>query len=111
MGARSRRKGASFERLIAKRLKEVFPDARRGFQFRTGRETSDITNPVFHIECKHQKRCNIKAALEQAARDSKGTGKIPVAITRDDRKPILVTMLLDDWLEMVKKLYGEAARG
>ena len=56
--------------------------------------------PIIHIEAKRHKRCNIKAALKQAIDDANVNGKIPVAITRDDRADILVTMRLDDWIDL-----------
>ena len=62
--------------------------------------------PLVHIEAKRHKRCNIKAALEQAINDCQANGKIPVAVTKDDRKEILVTMRLDDWLPFLS-LYIE----
>ena len=39
--------------------------------------------------------------MEQAKADSDINGKIPVAITKDDRKPILCTMYLDDWIDFL----------
>jgi len=102
-GAGARRKGANFERSLANYFEEhTTLVARRGLaQVRGGgAEVSDVEINYIHIEAKNHKRCNIKAALEQAINDSAANGKIPVAITKDDRKPILCTMLLDDWLEL-----------
>ena len=61
---------------------------------------SDVDIPIFHIEAKRHKRCNIKAALKQAVEDANVNGKIPVAITKDDREEILCTMRLDDWIHL-----------
>lgn len=102
-GRGARIKGANFERELARIISEKTPlEARRGLaQTRGGgAEVSDVEIQYIHIEAKRHKRCNIKSALEQAINDSKVNGKIPVAITKDDRKEILCTMLLKDWIEL-----------
>ena len=102
-GRGARAKGAAFERELAKYFTENTKlTAKRGIgQTRCGgSEVSDVDMPIVHIEAKRHKRCNIKAALKQAIEDANVNGKIPVAITRDDRAEILVTMRLDDWIEM-----------
>ena len=109
-GRGARAKGANFERWIANYLTEETPlEARRGLaQTRGGgAEVSDVEIDYIHIEAKRHKRCNIKAALEQAINDSSANGKIPVAITKDDRKDILCTMLLEDWVKFFKAYIEE----
>ena len=101
-GRGARAKGANFERWTANHLTENTPlEARRGLaQTRGGgAEVSDVEIDYIHIEAKRHKRCNIKAALNQAINDSACNGKIPVAITKDDREEVLCTMLLSDWLK------------
>ena len=108
-GKGARIKGAQFERDLAKMFSEKTPlEAKRGLgQTRGGgSEVSDIDMPVLHVEAKRHKRCNIKGALEQAIADSTNNGKIPVAITKDDRKDILVTMRFDDWLQFFNSFLG-----
>ena len=53
-GARSRRKGARFEREMVLRFREAMPGAevRRGLQCRSGAEAADIDCPVFWPELK-----------------------------------------------------------
>ena len=100
-GRGARIKGAAFERLLAKYFTDNTPlEAKRGIgQTRSGgSEISDVDMPVIHVEAKRHKRCNIKAALRQAIDDANINGKIPVAITKDDRADILCTMRLDDWI-------------
>jgi hypothetical protein len=100
-GKSARTKGASFERELAKYFTENTSFiAKRGIgQSRLGgSEVSDVDMPVLHIEAKRHKRCNIKSALKQAIDDANINKKIPVAITKDDRADILVTMRLDDWI-------------
>ena len=102
-GAGARRKGANFERRIANFLSDnTNLSAQRGLaQTRGGgAEVSDVEIDYIHIEAKNHKRCNIKAALTQAINDSSVNGKMPVAITKDDREPVLCTMLLEDWLKL-----------
>ena len=104
-GKGARAKGANFERWLANYLSEETPlEARRGLaQTRGGgAEVSDVEIDYIHIEAKRHKRCNIKAALEQAINDCTANGKIPVAITKNDREPVMCTMLLEDWIEFFK---------
>lgn len=102
-GKGARLKGAAFERKLAKYITDnTSLEAKRGIgQTRSGgAEVSDVDIPIFHIEAKRHKRCNIKAALKQAIEDANINGKIPVAITKDDREEILCTMRLDDWIHL-----------
>ena len=102
-GRSARIKGAAFERHLAKYFTEnTSLDAKRGIgQTRSGgAEVSDVDMPILHIEAKRHARCNIKAALRQAIQDANVNGKIPVAITKDDRQDILCTMRLDDWIHL-----------
>lgn len=96
-------KGANFERQLAQLIASATGlDAHRGLgQTRGGgTEIADVEIPLLHIEAKRHKICNIKRALDQAIADSEDKDKFPVAITKDDRKPILCTMLLEDWLQL-----------
>jgi hypothetical protein len=100
-GRGARIKGATFERLLAKYFTDNTPmEAKRGIgqSRRGGSEVSDVDMPIIHVEAKRHKRCNIKAALRQAIDDANVNGKIPVAITKDDRAEILCTMRLEDWI-------------
>lgn len=101
-GRGARIKGATFERQLAKYFTDntIF-EAKRGIgQSRMGgSEVSDVDMPIIHVEAKRHKRCHIKSALKQAIADANINGKIPVAITKDDREEILCTMLLDDWIQ------------
>lgn len=109
-GKGARAKGANFERELAKYFNSHLDEcnAQRGLgQTRGGgEEIADVEMEHIHIEAKRHKRCNIKAALDQAIADCESKNKLPVAITKDDRKPILVTMLLDDWIKLFKS-YAE----
>jgi len=115
-GKGARIKGAQFERDIATILTEgtglVF---KRGLgQTRGGEEVSDVTCehlPEIHIECKRRKRCDIKGAIKQAIEDiaaSSNKDKWPIAITKEDRQDILVTMPFDYWLLFFKAWIADA---
>lgn len=101
---RSQRKGAQFERDVAKRLREVFGDGVvRGYQRRIGggREEADVVCPLVHVECKVGAQPNIRAAYEQALRDSEGKGLTPVAITKWDRGHVLATISFEDFCSLL----------
>jgi|10_taG_2_1085330.scaffolds.fasta_scaffold19785_7 hypothetical protein len=103
-GKRSRDKGAGWERELAKILREAgFAEAKRGFQSRSGSDAPDVVLSDFWVEAKVGARTNPKKALEQATdaeRDYDDTSRIPVAVTRDDRKKAMVTMWLTDWIKL-----------
>jgi hypothetical protein len=103
MGASQRRKGHDFERKIARDLRELFPDAKRGFQTRGGTsEEADVEIPYYFIECKHHKKAPLRAALQQAA-DNCGD-RVPVAICKDDRKDPIVLMNYEEFRKILSHL-------
>lgn len=106
-GATSRRKGARFERAMVHRFRDAMPDAeiRRGLQSRSGEEVADLDCPVFWPELKRGKKPNIRAALRQAI-EAAPKGRIPIAIIRDDRAEEIVTLLLDDFLDLVSEWWA-----
>ena len=94
-----RQKGASFERQMANYFREKGYDTHRGIQYRSGQEEADVVGlRGVHLELKRVKNLNLQKAMEQSIRDSKD-GEKPVVISKKNRQPILVTMLLDDWME------------
>lgn len=97
-----RAKGHAFERQIAAEMRRIWPNAKRGFQARGGgQEQADVEGTPFHLECKHGKKVNVRAAMAQAIADT--NGRTPVVVFKDDRKEPLVVMLFEDWLEMAAK--------
>jgi hypothetical protein len=110
-GKGARLKGANFERTIANLLTEkTHWEWKRGLgQTRSGgEEVSDVYSeqlPFIHIETKCQKAVNIRNAYLQAVADIGTKQKTPVIITKDDRSDILVTMRLEDWLELFNRYY------
>lgn len=100
-GKGARRKGHNFEREIANTLKPIFEKARRGFQAREGTEFCDVEGTPYWIECKRCKRVSVRAAYDQAVRDS--DGREPVVISKEDRGMPLVTMHLETFLELLSE--------
>ena len=98
----SKQKGARGERELANKLKEYGFDCRRGQQYCGASGDADVIGlPEIHIECKRVQRLNITDAMSQAIGDCKG--KIPVVMHRKDREEWLVTMRLNDWIELYKE--------
>lgn len=108
----SRAKGNRFENLIVGHFQDLYSDLnskckteriRRGNQKRFGHDDSDVKTPHFWVECKHGKRTNIKKALSQSVNTmkKKGLSLIPIAVTRDNNMPILVTMSLAHFKKIV----------
>jgi len=107
----SRNKGASFERALVHRFREVMPDAevRRGLQYRSGEEAADVEVPCFFIEAKHHKKTNIRAAMRQAI-GACPKGRWPLAITKDNHAEPLVTIGLEDFLELLREWWARRER-
>ena len=107
---RSRRKGHNYERELAARFRKHFPhlDIKRGLgQVRGGDQGPDVDMPLFWVEAKRHKRCNVKAALKQAVEDSTNDEqkRIPVAVCRNDREEYAsVSMRLSDFITILEKL-------
>ena len=112
-GASNRTKGHSFERLIARQLREFWPDARRGLQYQDGHDCPDVVGTPFFIECKRMKK--ITDGFRQKTYDDTfksnwrsngdfcGIWLYPdgvywednpprLVVTKADREPILVTI-------------------
>ena len=101
-GAGSRRKGAAFERWLVRRFRVVFPtaDIKRGLQSRGGAEVPDVDVPGWHVEAKHHRRVDLRAALAQAIADA-APGRVPVAVCKDNRGEPVALLRLDDFLGLV----------
>ena len=104
-GRSAREKGKRGEREVAERFRDAgFADARRAVQY-NGRPgtAADVTGvPKFHIEVKRVEREAVRKWTAQAIRDAAagGKGKIPVVAHRKSGEDWLVTMRLDDFLQI-----------
>ena len=103
MAVNSRQKGARGERELAHILKEHgYDKCRRGQQFCGANGDADVVGlPNVHIECKRVEQLNIHKAMEQAKNDAR-PHEFPTVFHRKDRTEWLVTMRLEDWLELYK---------
>jgi hypothetical protein len=103
----SKQKGARFERELAAILRSHgYEDSRRTAQYcgNTGDAADVIGLPGIHAECKHQEKMYLYDWMEQAKADaaSGGQNKLPAVFHKKNRADILVTMTLDDWLQLYK---------
>lgn len=107
MSINSKKKGSAGERELANKLKEYGYNCRRTQQFcgNTGQADDVIGLDYIHIECKRVERLNIDEAIEQAIRDTKDN-KYPTVFHRKNRKDWLVTMRLDDWVQLYREYYS-----
>lgn len=99
----SRQKGAVGERELAKKLREYGYDCRRGQQYCGANGDADVIGlEGIHIECKRVERLNIDDAMLQAIRDRR-EGECPAVFHRKNNHEWLVTMRLDDWIEIYRE--------
>ena len=99
----SRAKGAKGERELAEILREHGYTARRGQQFSGANGDPDVLGlPGYHIECKRVEKLNLEAAVDQSIRDARD-GETPIVVHRKNRRPWLVTLLLADFLKIIKE--------
>jgi len=140
MGRKSRDKGASGERELARELSRLLGvEARRGCQYHGGpgryerrrigasaprpeEAATKGTNvrmnpgepdvmvdiPDVHIECKRTERLRLYEALEQAIGDA--SGKVPVVAHRQNRRPWVVIVRLDDLPRLAVQIYLTLAK-
>lgn len=105
----SKQKGKRGELLLASKLREYgYADVRRTAQFcgNTGEAADLVGLPGIHPEVKFVERLNVQDAMDQAVRDEKN-GRLPVVFHKRSRCDWLVTMRLDDWIQ----LYSEWEAG
>ena len=105
MTINSKQKGARFERSLASIFRDYGYQARRTAQYcgNTGDASDVVGLPLIHIEAKHQERMQLYDWVDQAKRDAKGTGNIPVVFHKKNNAEILVTMTLPDWMQLYQE--------
>jgi Holliday junction resolvase len=107
MPINSKRKGASGERELSKKLTELGYKSRRGQQYCGADGSPDVIGlDGIHIECKRTEALRLYDALTQAQHD-KRDGELPAVFHRRSRSEWLVIMTLEDWIN----LYREWANG
>lgn len=103
MAVNSRRKGAEFERTLAKMLRNYGYECRRGQQFSGANGDADVVGlPGVHIEAKAVERLNLYDAMAQAKRDAR-EGELPAVFHKRNRCKVLVTMEIDDFMEIYRE--------
>lgn len=109
MGKMQREKGKRGERWVANYLKERGYDARRSAQFcgKTGDAADVVGVPDLHLEIKFVERISIRQWYDQAKRDAEaaGKGEIPIVVHKVSREAPLVTLSLDDFMDIYEKGY------
>lgn len=115
----SKAKGKKGELELSKKLKEYGYNTRRSVQY-CGKAVdgqADIVGlPGIHIECKRVEKLNIQEAINQAIYDS---GKVdlpfgynlPTVFHRKNNCDWLVTMPLDDWIEIYRVYESSTKEG
>lgn len=99
----SREKGKKGERELANRLREYGFETRRGQQYSGAAGDADVVGiPGVHIECKRTEQCRLYDWMAQAERDARD-GEVPTVFWRKNKAEWLVTLRLDDWVELMKK--------
>jgi len=100
-GSRSQRKGAAGERELKDKLRGYGYDIERGGSMTFG-EVPDLTGlPGVHIECKRVERLNVPEAMQQAVRDAdRFHDGMPVLFHRRSRSPWLVTLRMEDFMQL-----------
>lgn len=105
MTINSKQKGKRGENELVRKLKEYGYNTRRSVQYNGKAEEgqADIVGlPYIHVEVKRVERLNIYDAIEQAKRDSKKSDNLPAVFHRKNNCEWLVTMRLEDWLELYR---------
>ncbi len=106
MGRKSREKGASGERELARELSRLLGvEARRGCQYHGGPRTPHLALDIahLHIEFKRSERLRLYEALEQANGDA--GEKVPVVAHRQNHKPWVAIVRLDDLPRLAVQIY------
>ena len=102
MSKASRDKGKRGEREVVALLRDLYQDARRGFQSRQGDDEADVECTPWWIEVKRVKAQEApRKAMAQAVDAT--DGRPPVVFTRRDNSDWLVTMRVSDWLDVVRR--------
>lgn len=106
-GKAARNKGADAERELANLIRDTWGyDVHRGKVFYG--ESDMVGLSGIHPEVKRQERLNLYEAMKQAISESEKRGDgLPTVFHRRDREGWLVTMRLEDWID----LYGEWING
>lgn len=103
-GKWARTKGHSFERLIASRLRVVFPSCRRHLEYQDGECFGvDLANTgPYRIQCKRGAKPAPLSAIKEVQADE-DLGEVPVLVTQGDHGRILVALPFEEFLRLLQK--------
>lgn len=108
MGRMSKEKGKRGEREIAALFRAYGFQARRSQQYQGGPDSPDIVHNLpgdLYVEVKFRENASPFAALEQASRDA-ALEDAPIVFMRKSRKPWVVVMHADDFLDLMQRFEG-----
>lgn len=108
MPINSKQKGARFERQLAARFREYgYGKARRTAQYcgNTGDASDVVGLRLIHVEAKHAETMRLYEWMAQAVRDAEANGKgmLPAVFHKKNNADILVTMRLEDWINLYRE--------
>ncbi len=107
MAVNGKQKGKRGELELVRKLKEYGFDTRRSVQY-NGKADDGQADLVglkgIHIESKRVERLNLYDAMAQAIHDAKD-GELPSVFHRKNHSEWLVTMRLQDWMELYKEYF------
>ncbi len=107
MAVNSKQKGKRGELDIVHKLKEYGFDTRRSVQYNgkaDGGQADSVGLTGIHAEIKRVERLNLYDAMAQAVHDAKD-GELPTVFHRKNHSEWLVTMRLQDWMQLYKEYY------
>jgi hypothetical protein len=100
---RAKVKGDNFERQVAGLLADHLGPSVQRVLLSGQRGEGDIQGvPAIHIECKRQEQTRLSEWFEHE--QHKANGKPLAIIHKKSRAPIMVTMLLNDWIELFREV-------
>ena len=103
MAVNSKQKGKNGELELANALRNHGYDVRRSVQYNGKAEDGQpdlIGMPGIHIECKRTEALRLYDAIDQAKRDSSGTGQLPTVFHRKNNCEWVAIMPLDAWMKL-----------
>lgn len=105
-GKASKDKGARGERMLSAFLNSFGLHTHRGYVHCGQSDLIDLLG--IHVECKFVEKLNVRAAMEQAIKE---TGKrkdgMPAVFWKASRKPWLTIMLTEDWVKLYLMARGK----
>jgi hypothetical protein len=101
-GRAARAKGHGFEREVAIKFRvNGYPDACRNLEYQFGTGIDIANTGIYDIQCKRKKKNVPMSAIKEVPRKE---GRVPVLIAKTDFCETLVTLPLDHFMELIKKV-------